>query len=274
MLTRKHAGAEWLVWFDADTIIMNPHVPWATFLPPVDSFPHIHLVGAKDWNTFNPGVFLMRVTGWSVKVLTQIHALKDLRKDIRYGANPDQDAILWILDQPGYREHVIYQPIEWFQIYEDTKGRFREVEPGDLLVHFPGYRLNRFDVMDGFLERLRSNKSAWHMELDQTSYPATVDAYWSRTRDAQTVLQAAEESIHSYAQGTKVSEDVTSGDDTLFQTLKQTQIELRRVIEQDAYRPKKVLEASAQVMSALQAVNGSMIGKGDNVQAQKEAAGK
>ena len=55
--------ALWLVWFDADTIFMNPNVPWSTFLPPANSFSDIHIVGAKDWNSFNPGVFLIRVNG-------------------------------------------------------------------------------------------------------------------------------------------------------------------------------------------------------------------
>ena len=126
--------AEWLVWFDADTIIMNPNVPWATFLPPVDSFPDIHIVGAKDWNAFNPGVFLIRVNGWSLKLLTQIYALKQLRTDVDLGNNADQDAMIWVMDRPGYREHVTYQPIEWFQGYQDPRGHFRDVRVVGVLV--------------------------------------------------------------------------------------------------------------------------------------------
>ena len=43
---------------------------WLAFLPRDDSFSNINIVGAKDWNSFNSGVFLIRVNEWSVKLLT------------------------------------------------------------------------------------------------------------------------------------------------------------------------------------------------------------
>lgn len=177
MAKSEDERAEWLVWFDADTNIMNPIVPWSTFLPRADSFSDIHIVGAKDWNSFNPGVFLIRVNGWSVKLLTQVFALKHIRTDIEFGNNADQDALIWVMDQPGYRELVIYQPIEWFQGYQDPRDHFRDVQPGDPLVHFPGWRDKRHKYMDEYLEKLRSNKSEWHIQLPETIYPASIDAY-------------------------------------------------------------------------------------------------
>ena len=270
--------AEWLVWFDSDTIIMNPHVPWATFLPPADSFPDIHIVGAKDWNSFNPGVFLIRVDGWSVRMLTQVFALKQIRPDIEFGNNADQDAMIWVMDRPGYREHVIYQPIEWFQGYQDPRGFFRDVQPGDLLVHFPGWKEKRFKCMDEYLDKLRSNKSDWHIELHDTGYPASIDAYWSRLRDGQAALQKADAFFRQYAQVVEEPGDPTSVDDPII-TLGRAETELRRVIEEEAYKPTKLLEATSRVVSAVQAAEDHKVGNADNLQAgsegiQKEPAAK
>lgn len=258
MAKPKDERAEWLVWFDADTIIMNPNVPWAMFLPPMDSFPDIHLIGAKDWNSFNPGVFLIRVNGWSVKMLTQIYALKQIRTDIIMGDNADQDAMIWVMDRPGYREHVIYEPIEWFQGYQDPRGHFRDVQPGDLLIHFPGWKDKRFKYMDQYLEKLRSNKSAWHIQWQDTSYPSGVDSYWSRLRDAHAALQTAEKSLRHYAQVAEASGDPTAVDDSR-NSLDQSQTELRRVTEEEAYKPAKLLEATYQVMLAVQAADNQKV---------------
>lgn len=242
--------AEWLVWFDADTIIMNPNVPWAMFLPPVDSFPDVHLIGAKDWNSFNPGVFLIRVNGWSVKMLTQVYALKQILTDITFGDNADQDAMIWIMDRPGYREHVIYEPIEWFQGYQNPRGHFRDVQPGDLLVHFPGWKDKRFKYMDQYLDKLRTEKRAWHIQWQDTSYPSGVNAYWSRLRDAHAALQTADNTLRHYAQIAEAPGDPAADDDPM-NLLYQKQTELRRVIEEEAYKPTKLQEAIDQVMSAV-----------------------
>ena len=264
--------AEWLVWFDADTIIMNPNVPWATFLPPVDSFPDIHIVGAKDWNSFNPGVFLIRVNGWSLKLLTQVYALKQIRPDITFGQNADQDAMIWVMDRPGYREHVIYQPIEWFQGYQDPRGQFRDVQPGDLLIHFPGWRDKRFKYMDEYLEKLRTNKSEWHIQLYDTSYPTNVDAYWSRLRDARGALQKADVLLQPSSRFTEEVGDGGKSNDHISK-LNETVSELRRTIEEEAYKPKKLLEAVEQVLSAVHAADEYQVGEPDDIKAAEETAG-
>lgn len=157
--------AEWPVWFDADSFIMNPNVIWAIILPPVDSFPVIHIVGAKNWNSFDHGVFFIRINGWSVKTLTQVYVFKQVQTHIKFGNNANQDAMTWIMNRPRYRTYVIYQLIEWFQGYREPRALFRDVQPGDLLIHFPGWKDKRFKYTEQYLDKLRSNEFEWHIQL-------------------------------------------------------------------------------------------------------------
>ncbi|KAL9076753.1 MAG: hypothetical protein Q9161_000738 [Pseudevernia consocians] len=144
--------AEWLLWLDADTIIMNLLVPWATLLPPATSFPDIHF-------------------------------------------------------------------------------------------------------------------------LHDTNYPTSVDAYWSRLRDAHAALQKAETFFRHDSQVAEAPGDSTPVDDPI-NALGRTQTELRRVIEEEAYKPTKLSEATSKVISAVQAAKDHTVGKADNLQAGNEGAGK
>ena len=176
------------------------------------------------------------------------------------------------MDRPGYREYVIYQPIEWFQGYQEPRGHFRDVHPGDLLVHFPGWRDKRHKYMDEYLDKLRSNKSDWHIQLQETIYPASIDAYWSRLRDAHAALQKANVTLQHSVQATEGLEDTAKIDDCISK-LKETSIELQRVVEEEAYKPKKLLEAIEQVKSAIHAADEYKSRQPDDDKAATETAG-
>ena len=206
-------------------------------------------------------------------MLTQLFALKQIRTDLEFGKNADQDAMIWVMNGTGDREHVIYQSIEWFKGYLDPRGSLRNVPPGDFLVHFPGWKYKSSKYMDEYLDNLRSNKSEWYIELHDTSYPTSVEAYWSRLRDAYAALQKADTFFRHYAQVAEAPGDPTSVDDPI-NTLGRTQTELWRVIEEEAYKPTKLLEATSKVISAVQAAKDHTVGKADNLQAGNEGAGK
>ena len=176
------------------------------------------------------------------------------------------------MDRPGYREHVIYQSIEWFQGYQDPRSQFRDVQPGDLLVHFPGWREKRHKYMDEYLEKLRSNRSDWHIRLEETIYPASIDAYWSRLGDARVVLQKANVTLQHSLQAIEELVDTAKIDDRI-STLNETSTELRRVIEGEAYKPKKLLEAVEKVKSAIHAADEYKSQQPSHAKAAKETAG-
>ena len=132
--------------FDSDTILLNPNIPWSLFLPPSD-FPDIHFLAGRDWVGFNAGVFFVRINEWSVKMLTEVSALPDLRPQVQLGYNAEQSAFQWVMSRAGYREHVIYQPIKWFNGFEQSFGKLPDVKEGDLLVHFSGLKDERFEAV-------------------------------------------------------------------------------------------------------------------------------
>ncbi|CAF9940270.1 MAG: hypothetical protein ALECFALPRED_008497 [Alectoria fallacina] len=184
--------AEWLVWFDADSFIMNPKVTWAIILPPVDSFPVIHIVGAKNWNSFDHGLFLFALTG-GVKMLTQVYVLEQVQtlqnRKQRQPRRGDMD------HEPTSIPHIcgIYQPIEWFQGYREPRALFRDMQPGNLLIHFPGWKDKRFKYMGHYLDRLRSNELEWHIQLHNK-----LSCEWRRSLvDADRSSYGFSESEHS-----------------------------------------------------------------------------
>lgn len=238
--------AEWLVFFDSDTILLNPNIPWTLFLPPSD-FSSIHFLGGRDWGDgsqdwgdgsgFNAGVFFVRINEWSVKMLTEVAALPDLRADVQLGFNAEQAAFKWVFKRAGYREHVLYQPIEWFNGFEQSFGQLPPVQDGDMLVHFSSLKQHKFGAVQKWLDRLERAPQELHIPLENTSYPANVDAYWNRLRDAKNVLEIAEDFI-------------SNGSNTTPELLL-TRAQLRQTIYNGADKSNLVLWATHRVRGAL-----------------------
>ncbi|KAL9101451.1 MAG: hypothetical protein Q9163_003282 [Psora crenata] len=181
--------AEWLVWFDADTVLLNNNVPWTIFLPPTEGmFRDIHILIAKDWNGFNAGVFLIRVCEWSVDVLSDAIALPRLRPEIDLPLR-EQNALEWAFSQPQNLKHRIYQPKHWFNTYDEYYADQGEVVmKGCLLVHFPGMGDSRSDAMGHWLDKLDHSPEQLRVPLAETSYPSEIEAYWSALRRAADML--------------------------------------------------------------------------------------
>lgn len=86
---------------------------------------------------------------------TEVAALPDLRKDVRIGYNAEQTSFKWVFKQVGYREHVLYQPIEWFNGFEQSFGHLPLVQDGDMLIHFSGMKYLKFAAVQKWLDRLK-----------------------------------------------------------------------------------------------------------------------
>jgi len=138
--------AEWLVFFDSDTVLLNPNVPWAAFLPPED-FKDIHFVAIKDWNGFNAGAFFVRVNEWNVRMLSQASTSHEPPPDEEQGPDREQSCFKSVAKRPGYREHVVYEPVEWYNAFEESGGQSPKFEPGEMMVHFSGMKTEKYARM-------------------------------------------------------------------------------------------------------------------------------
>lgn len=175
----KAERLEWLLWIDADTIILNPYIPAGIFLPP-PGWDDVHCLVCNDWNGLNNGVFLIRVHSWSVDLLAAVVSYPYYRPDDELLFR-DQSAMAELLKTPKFLKHTAIVPQRWFNAYQgevnETVAPF-QVRRGDLLVHFAGV-MDRLGRMDYWLTRVEEHDPEWEMELKYTSYPSEIKDYWS-----------------------------------------------------------------------------------------------
>lgn len=126
----------WLLWSDADAMVVNQSVPVETLIDDAADF----LVTA-DWLMLQAGVFLVKCSEWGKSLLA---AAEDDRKYDRASAL-DQSALQAVLDgniplpplagedaPSPLDQHVRWLPKRVLDVYAE------EYIPGDFLVHFAG----------------------------------------------------------------------------------------------------------------------------------------
>lgn len=177
---------DWLMWVDADTILLNPRVPIETFLPPSPEFDDIHLIYTLDWNGLNNGVFPIRVNQWSVDLFAAIVSYRHYRPDADLTFR-DQSAMKELLKAPRFKKHSITVPQRWFNAYlEESDGTVKQFQArrGDFLIHFAGMP-GREERMTFWLDRAEQHLPDWELDVSQTSYPAEIKAFWEKARKAR-----------------------------------------------------------------------------------------
>ncbi|KAI5358868.1 putative Heat shock protein 70kD domain superfamily [Septoria linicola] len=172
---------EWLLWVDADTVLLNPHIPIDVFLPPPGGeFDDIHLVYSNDWNGLNNGVFPVRVNQWAVQLFSAIVSFRHYRPNDPLTFR-DQSAMDILLHEPAFAPHIVQAPQRWFNAYQgehnETLAPF-QLRRGDFLVHFAGVG-NREERMIHWLNRAEQHLDDWEVPLKSTSYPQEARDFWS-----------------------------------------------------------------------------------------------
>jgi hypothetical protein len=200
-------------WVDADTIIQNPAISPDIFLPPPD-IPEIHMVSSKDLVGLNAGVIFFHVHKWTVGFLTEALAFSYHlpEEDTRFTHWPEQEAMTRLLQRPAniskseggsYRQGHVYMPREWINSYYnyDMERRKR----GDMLVHFPGMKDDRWPAMAELLNLTEHITNLSEVPLQQTDYPENISQFWDRFRRARDMIKSAEEYIERDPQGSPTS---------------------------------------------------------------------
>ncbi|KAF4548500.1 Hypothetical protein D9617_27g044670 [Elsinoe fawcettii] len=204
---------QWLMWYDADTTLMNPKLPLEAFLPPEDQWSHIHMVVTNDKNGLNNGVFFLRVHPWSIKLLKTVLGIDSYEADVDLEYSEQTAMELWILSDT-FRKHVMHAPQRWFNAYSNEWG-FREVSghveavktvkdmdsstirQGDLLVHLAGGS-NKERIMSRFLSIAQEHRSEWEVEYEGSALQAEIEHFWNEEaldeeRNANKLVRAMQE---------------------------------------------------------------------------------
>lgn len=185
-------------WFDIDTVIINPSIPWTLLLPPA-AYPDVHFIANRDWNGFNSGVFFVRVHEWSVKMLNLALALPLLEPG-EYLGFADQSAMLEIFSRPDFQNNVVYQPIRWyneFQLSEHHEIKnYTDIPKGDMLLHFAGMAGEKLELMGVWLDMVEIKPDKWALPLEKTSYVQNVTEYWENYSKGGRAIEKVNEEMN------------------------------------------------------------------------------
>ena len=87
---QRHYHCDWVLWLDADVVIMNSSIPLESLIP-VD--PNIHLIVTADRRfTANSGVWLLRNSAWSRQFLQDWWELRSYVRPKGLSLSGDNDA--------------------------------------------------------------------------------------------------------------------------------------------------------------------------------------
>ncbi|GKY93904.1 hypothetical protein MPSEU_000357300 [Mayamaea pseudoterrestris] len=154
---QQHAHCDWVVWTDADTVIMNSNISITDFLPSADS--GLDLVVASDeGGGYNSGVLLLRNTDWSRHFLQTWWDMTNYVRPPGFSLSGDNAAMKALLrDLPDFDQHVAVPPrcvmnsFARFLTLRESKHVMETLENqvwymsesfyhrSDFIAHAPGY---------------------------------------------------------------------------------------------------------------------------------------
>ena len=247
-------------------------MPWSIFLPPQKDFDRIHFLGNKDWNNFNSGVFMMRINQWSVNFLTQATALPLLRPDVHLGTplpKKEQDAMRWVLDQEGYKEHAVYQPRLWYNAFSHGPDQKPETKPGDMVIHFPGVE-HKDPSIGHWLDIVENEPEKVNVPLSNLTLPNDINDFWASLRTAKQALHNATEYLHADI----IVQEVFKEHRELGDGLKEASKKLERLFYEEPFQQKELKEVTLLVDAALSRASKAKSAKVEEEKRKQEERGR
>lgn len=180
---------QWLMWVDADSIVLNPALSPDIFLPPTEEEEEeedsvhggVYALVTADHNGLNSGVFYLRVHADSVDLLTRTLAYPLAHPAEDLGWFGEQAAMAHVIQSieaanPTGPSGIVWMPRIWFNAYEFEHGF--EGQPGAALVHFAGLAGKKLTHMTRWLDELQQNPAKWEIPLHQTFYEEAISRFW------------------------------------------------------------------------------------------------
>ena len=147
---------DWVMWTDADTVIMNSEQRIENFLPQ-DPSKHL-LVGSDNGGGYNSGVFLLRNSEWSRQFLSDWWDMRSFVRPAGMALSGDNHAMKALLrDMPDFDERVLspsrctFNSFAKFLTFSQQMTVMENLKEqpwyasqdyyhkGDFLAHTPGY---------------------------------------------------------------------------------------------------------------------------------------
>ncbi|KAJ4324848.1 hypothetical protein N0V94_001077 [Neodidymelliopsis sp. IMI 364377] len=218
---------EWLVWVDRDTLILDQCRPSSSFLPPTvptgmarwwrrnekarsqirsnveqgatgvprsedpnKPLAEVNLLVTNDLNGLNNGIFLLRVSPWSVSLFTAILAFRHYNPTLELKFT-EQSAMELVLKDDRFKDQVQFVPQHWFNAYshggpEDFATR-NEIEDegmedvyarrGDWLIHFAGNE-HKDKALNEWADMLEIVKDVWREGRVQRDVSEAIRIFW------------------------------------------------------------------------------------------------
>ncbi|EXJ82227.1 hypothetical protein A1O3_06040 [Capronia epimyces CBS 606.96] len=184
---------EWLMWFDADSVVLNREIPLEVFVPDKSdaAFDNTNVVSAHDQWGMNTGIFFTRVHPRSVAILTKAFGYPTWRPEEDLQHAYDQRALDLTICSAEFQRNVLWVPRPFFN------ARHEEVVPGTMFVHFYS-DTKRPEHMQEWLEKGETGRDAdMQIPYNESYYPAQVDQFWSTARECRSLVQLGQDSIKS-----------------------------------------------------------------------------
>jgi predicted O-methyltransferase YrrM len=125
----ENPSYKWIVWIDADTLVMNQGIPLEDFIDEKYNF-----IISKDLNGINAGIFFIKNCEWARSFLESVYA----RIDCISACWPEQQAIALQLENPSFSSLAKVVPQRLFNSYAEElyQGLTVSYQPGDFILHF------------------------------------------------------------------------------------------------------------------------------------------
>ena len=155
-LLAPQQNCDWVLWTDADTIIMNSDIAIESFLPSDNT--HDLLVGSDNGGGYNSGVFLFRNTEWTRQFLDDWWNMNDYVRPPGFSLSGDNNALKALLRElPQFHQHVLsparctFNSFAKFLTLSESKTAMDQLpaqdwylsenyyHKGDFIAHTPGY---------------------------------------------------------------------------------------------------------------------------------------
>lgn len=192
MLKPEDERLEWMMWIDRDAIVLDACRPLSSYIPPATSeFDKIQLITNNDAIGLNNGVFLFRVSQWSVSYFNTVLAYRYFRPDDDLQL-AEQSGMEKIMQEEKWKDSVVRVPWYWFNAYPDEENsveKYKEgLEPedlewfrarrGDFIVHFAGDD-GRSGRMLEWLNMLQEIGNVWEKGNIKRDISEEIQEYWA-----------------------------------------------------------------------------------------------